>query len=68
MVEPAETESRETLDYGVDILLKIHREAYENPEKLHHSPKNTIIGRPDEVKAARKPKLRYDFPDETEGN
>lgn len=68
MVEPTETESRETLDYGVDILLKIHREAYENPEKLHHSPKNTIIGRPDEVKAARKPKLRYDFQDETEGN
>lgn len=59
MVEPTETESRETLDDAVDILLKIYREAYENPQKLHQSPGSTIIGRPDEVKAARKPKLRY---------
>lgn len=59
MVEPTETESRETLDHAVDILLEIYRDAYENPQKLHQSPENTIIGRPDEVKAARKPKLRY---------
>lgn len=59
MVEPTETESRETLDEAVDVMLKIYREAYENPQKLHQSPVTAIIGRPDEVKAARKPKLRY---------
>ena len=35
--------------------------AFEDPEYLHHAPHNTVVGRLDEVKAAREPKLRYEF-------
>lgn len=59
MVEPTETESKETLDEAVDIFHKIYEEAIKNPEELHSAPHTTPIGRPDEVAAARKPVLRY---------
>ena len=59
MVEPTETEPKETLDQAVEALHEIYRKALENPEDLHGAPYKTPIGRPDEVKAARKPVLRY---------
>ncbi len=62
MVEPTETESRETLDEAAEIFLKILDEAEKDPEGLHAAPHNTAIGRPDEVAAARNPILRYTAP------
>ena len=59
MVEPTETESRETLDHAADVLLQILEEAKKDPESLHHAPHHAPIGRPDEVNAARNPILRY---------
>ncbi len=61
MLEPTETESKETLDEVVEIFKKVYEEAMSNPQSLHQSPKKTPIGRPDEVTAARNPVLRYHF-------
>ena len=61
MVEPTETESKETLDAAADVFLKILEEARTDAESLHTAPHNCYIGRPDEVQAARKPVLRYNF-------
>jgi glycine dehydrogenase subunit 2 len=55
MVEPTETESKETLEEAVAIYKKIYERALEEPEALHLSPVNTVVGRPDEVTAARSP-------------
>lgn len=59
MVEPTETESRETLDEAANIFLRVLEEAKIDGESLHHAPHHAPIGRPDEVGAARKPILRY---------
>jgi glycine cleavage system P protein (glycine dehydrogenase) subunit 2 len=56
MVEPTETESRETLEAFAKVLLAI---AKESPELLHDAPHNTPISRPDEVKAAKAPVLSW---------
>jgi len=61
MIEPTETESRETLDAACDALIAIWREAHEAPEKLHAAPLTKSITRPDDVQAARKPVLTYPF-------
>ncbi len=61
MVEPTETESKETMDEVVTIFKKVYEEALNHPESLHDNPKNTPISRPDEVTAARNPILRYQF-------
>ena len=61
MLEPVETESKETLDEAIEIFYEIYDRAMNEPESLKQSPSTTIIGRPDEVKAAREPKLRYTF-------
>jgi glycine dehydrogenase subunit 2 len=53
MIEPTETESRETLDAFVDALLRIAREAVEDPAVLESAPHTTPVGRLDEVRAAR---------------
>ena len=53
MIEPTETESRQTLDEFADILLKIAEEAHTTPELLKTAPHNTPVGRLDEVKAAK---------------
>ncbi len=55
MFEPTETETKETLDEAVEVLKGIAHTAAEAPEKLHAAPVSTVIGRPDEVKAARHP-------------
>ena len=53
MIEPTETESKQTLDHFSETLLKIAAEARENPELLTSAPHITPIGRLDEVKAAK---------------
>ena len=63
MVEPTETESRESLDALTDIFVKLAEKAHEDPEYLHNAPYTTMIGRPDEARAARTPVIRYDFED-----
>jgi glycine dehydrogenase subunit 2 len=59
MIEPTETESRETLDHFASILISIAREAETDPEKLKHAPYNTPVGRLDEVRAARELDICY---------
>ena len=59
MIEPTETETRETLDAFADALLKIAEEARTEPELLHSAPHVTPVGRLDEVAAARCPILCY---------
>jgi len=56
MMEPTETESKETLDRFADALIQI---ANEDAEFLHNAPHTTPISRPDEVKAAKEPVLRW---------
>jgi glycine dehydrogenase subunit 2 len=53
MIEPTETESKETLDAFADALLHIAAEAHEDPELLKTAPHTTPFGRLDEVKAAK---------------
>jgi glycine dehydrogenase subunit 2 len=53
MIEPTETESKQTLDAFADAMLKIAEEAHSNPELLREAPHNTPVSRLDEVKAAR---------------
>lgn len=62
MVEPTDTESRETLDEFGRMLDRIMEEAESNPGLLHHAPVTTPVRRLDEVKAARKPVLRWAGP------
>ncbi|WMJ88758.1 aminomethyl-transferring glycine dehydrogenase subunit GcvPB [Anaerocolumna sp. MB42-C2] len=61
MLEPTETESKETLDQVIAVFKKVREDALMKPESLTDSPKKTPIGRPDEVTAARNPVLRYLF-------
>ncbi|MGE0757007.1 MAG: aminomethyl-transferring glycine dehydrogenase subunit GcvPB [Pirellulaceae bacterium] len=56
MIEPTETESRETLDAFAEALFRITEE---DPELLHDAPHSTPISRPDEVQAARKPVMKW---------
>ena len=60
MFEPTETETRETLDQAADAYLKLFDLAYTDPEALHNAPATGSISRPDEVAAARSPRLRYE--------
>lgn len=59
MIEPTETEDKETLDEFAQALLKIAEEARTQPSLLHSAPTTTPIGRLDEVGAARNPVLCY---------
>jgi len=59
LIEPTETETKETLDAFVDTLEAISREAHESPDLVKHAPHNTRLRRLDETRAARKPVLRY---------
>ena len=63
MAEPTETETKETLDAAAEAFRDALAEARRNPEQAHLRPLTTRIRRPDEVKAARKPVIRYDFGD-----
>ena len=58
MVEPTETESKQSIDEFIDAVKAIAKEAKENPDLLHSAPVLTKVSRLDEVQAARKPCLR----------
>ncbi len=59
MIEPTETESKETLDSFVEALRDIVATASENPDELFAAPVTTVVGRVDETRAARQPDLRW---------
>lgn len=59
MIEPTETESKETLDDFIDRMIQIAQEAKNDPEIVQEAPHTTIVSRMDETQAARKPVLRY---------
>lgn len=61
MVEPTETETRETLDHAIEVFRNIYTQAQEHPEQMHELPLHTPVRRLDEVGAARNPRLRYTF-------
>lgn len=60
MVEPTETESKETLDEFINAMIEIANEARMEPERLRNAPLNTPVQRLDEAKAARNPVLKYE--------
>jgi glycine dehydrogenase subunit 2 len=59
MVEPTETETKETLDAFVQAMVQIKQEAESNPEVVKTAPHVTRLNRVDEARAARKPRLRW---------
>jgi len=63
MIEPTETESKDTIDEFIATMLAIAHEARETPDVLHAAPTHTPVGRLDEARAARRPVLRWKPPD-----
>jgi glycine dehydrogenase subunit 2 len=61
MVEPTETEAKETLDAFVEAMLAIAKEARDDPESIRSAPHGQAVGRLDEVRAARQPVVRHSF-------
>jgi glycine dehydrogenase subunit 2 len=59
MIEPTETESKETLDRFVEVLREIVETAKRDPEEIVAAPLTTVVGRVDETRAARQPDLRW---------
>ncbi len=62
MIEPPESETRETLDAFCEAMIEIAREAQDEPDRVKQAPHTTALGRLDEVLAARKPKIRWTRP------
>lgn len=62
MIEPTETEGKETLDEFIEVMKGIAVEAETDPEKVRQAPHTTVVGRLDEAKAAREPVLRWRRP------
>lgn len=60
MIEPTETESRETLDDFINAMVKIAEEAEKTPDVLKEAPHNAPVKRLDEVRAARYPHLKWE--------
>jgi glycine dehydrogenase subunit 2 len=61
MIEPTETEAKETLDAFAEAMLQIVREAREDPDAIRTAPHGRPVGRLDEVRAAKTPVVRYAF-------
>ena len=59
MIEPTETESKETLDEFIDVMRRVAKEAAEDPETVKAAPLTTCISHPDETSAAKNPVLSY---------
>jgi glycine dehydrogenase subunit 2 len=59
MIEPTETESKETLDQFCDAMIQIAREAESDPHIAHAAPATTPVRRLDQTLAARQPRLRW---------
>ncbi|RLF33845.1 MAG: aminomethyl-transferring glycine dehydrogenase subunit GcvPB [Thermoplasmata archaeon] len=62
MIEPTETESKSTLDYFIDTMIKIDKETQQNPHLLKEAPHSCVVKRLDEVFAARNLDLRWHPP------
>ncbi len=60
MIEPTESESKETLDDFAAALIEIAKESRENVQILKEAPHHAVVRRPDETKAARNPVLKYE--------
>ena len=60
MIEPTETETKETLDAFIEAMRAIDREATEEPDLVKNAPRTTPVSRLDEAKAARRPDLRWE--------
>ncbi|MEI3606800.1 aminomethyl-transferring glycine dehydrogenase subunit GcvPB [Pseudogracilibacillus sp. SE30717A] len=60
MIEPTETESKETLDEFIDTMFDIVADIKENPEIVQNAPHHTVVKRMDETTAARRPILKYE--------
>ena len=63
MIEPTETEAKETLDAFCEAMLAIAREAAETPELLKEAPHYRPVKRLDEVRAAKQVVVKYGFDD-----
>ena len=59
MIEPTETESKETLDQFIEVMIQIAKEVEENPDLLHQAPQTTPVRRLDEAAAARALDVKY---------
>jgi glycine dehydrogenase subunit 2 len=59
MIEPTETESKETLDAFCEAMIRIAREAETDPQAIHAAPVTTPVRRLDQTKAAREPNLKW---------
>ncbi len=59
MIEPTETEGKETLDAFAETMVKIAKEVEQNPDTVTDAPLTTVVGRLDEVTAARTPILKW---------
>jgi glycine dehydrogenase subunit 2 len=59
MIEPTETESKATLDHFVSVMRQIACECEDTPDVVRSAPTQQVVGRLDEVTAARKPILRW---------
>jgi glycine dehydrogenase subunit 2 len=64
MIEPTESESKETLDEFARVMLQIAHEVEECPDLIRSAPHTTPVGRLDEATAARKPRLRWGMQDQ----
>ena len=62
MIEPTETESKETLDHFIEVMIEFDRLTQTNPEMFHNLPQTTPVTRPDEVRAARELNTNYFLP------
>jgi glycine dehydrogenase subunit 2 len=63
MIEPTETETRETLDRFIGVMRDIAERSRTVPDAIRAAPRTTPVGRLDEATAARQPDLRWSFPD-----
>ena len=59
MIEPTETESKETLDAFAAELIRLADLAEKDPSAFHDFPETSPVSRPDEVKAVKEPNLRF---------
>jgi len=61
MIEPTETESKQTLDQFAECLIQIANEVEDNPELVRSAPHTTPVSRLDEARAVKQPDIRYHF-------
>jgi len=61
MIEPTETESKETMDAFIKILKELKLKAYSDPQAILSAPHTTVVSRVDDVLAARQPILTYPY-------